>query len=121
MSPLVQTSLKDRFDLRALGPQYVNRGPAIWATALALALINVGAAATIVVLIGSAKGVPLWAGLAVTALGVVILAIAVRLWRAYLRTAHEVTHGGSARSRASSPGEKAPQRFRLPKHSSQEH
>ena len=79
------TSLQDRFDLRALGRLPVNRGPAIWATVVALALINVGAAATIVALMGATNSMPLWAGLALTAIGVVVLVVAVRLWREYLR------------------------------------
>ncbi len=71
----------------------MNRGPAIWATALALALINVGAAATIVALMSAARGIPVWAGLVVTAIGVLVLVAAVRLWQAYLRIAHKVTPG----------------------------
>jgi uncharacterized integral membrane protein len=66
----------------------VSRGPAIWATALALALINIGAAAAIVSLLGAAKGVPLWAGLVLIAIGVLVLVFAVRQWRAYLHMMH---------------------------------
>jgi hypothetical protein len=65
----------------------VSRGPAIWATVLALALINVGAAASIVALTRPDTFWPLWVGLVLTAGGVVALLIAVRLWQQYL---HEV-------------------------------
>jgi len=63
----------------------VNRGPAIWATVVALALTNVGVAATVVALMG--KGMPLWVGLTVTALGVLALVGAVALWKRYLQEA----------------------------------
>ena len=64
---------------------HLNRGPAIWATVLALALINVGAAASIVALTHTGTFVPLWVGLAVTAVGVLALLIAIRLWQRHLQ------------------------------------
>lgn len=62
----------------------MNRGPAIWTTVIALALINVGAAALIVNMMGSGTFWPLWVGLILTAAGVVALFVAVRLWQQYL-------------------------------------
>jgi hypothetical protein len=79
------TSLQYRFEFCThvvLLP--VSRGPAIWATVVALALINVGAAASIVDLMRSGTFLPLWIGLVFTALGVVALLAAVRLWQRYL-------------------------------------
>jgi len=69
----------------------MNRGPAIWATVIALALINVGAAASIVALSRPGSFMPLWAGLALTALGVVALALAVRLWQRHLQELRKPT------------------------------
>lgn len=63
---------------------------------VALALINVGVAASIVALTGSATFWPLWLGLVLTASGVVVLLIAVRLWQQImrdLRRPQEVGHG----------------------------
>jgi len=73
----------------------VSRGPAIWATVLALGVSNAGVAASIVILMGAAS-MPLWAGLAITAVGVIVLVIAVRLWQRYLnevRSPAAVRHG----------------------------
>ena len=64
---------------------FVSRGPAIWATVVALALINVGAAASIVDLMHSGTFWPLWVGLILTALGVLTLLVAVRLWQRYVQ------------------------------------
>src|SRR5579872_6312358 len=58
-------------------PPRVNRGPAIWATAVALALINIGIATSIVALMRTPGAAPIWAGLVVVANGVVALVIAV--------------------------------------------
>ena len=87
------TSLTHRLDVRALNPlgfTPLSRGPAIWATVLALAIINIGVAATIVALMGALGSMPLWAGLAVTAIGVLVLVAAVRLWGQYL---HQLRDG----------------------------
>jgi hypothetical protein len=61
-----------------------SRAPAVCATAIALALINIGAATTIVSLMGSRGVGPLWLGLALVAIGVAAAVGAVLLWRAYL-------------------------------------
>jgi membrane protein YdbS with pleckstrin-like domain len=74
----------------------VSRGPAIWTTVIALALVNVGAAATIVALTRPDTFWPLWVGLVVTAVGVVTLALAVSLWRHYL---HELRGPAEAEAR----------------------
>jgi membrane protein implicated in regulation of membrane protease activity len=65
----------------------LNRGSAIWATVLALALINIGLAATIVALMRTSNFAPLWLGLLLVAAGVIALVMAVRRWQRYL---HEV-------------------------------
>ena len=62
----------------------VNRGPAIWLTALALALINVGLAGLIVAAIGTNSFAPLWVSLLVMGLGAIAAVGAVVLWRQYL-------------------------------------
>jgi hypothetical protein len=62
----------------------VSRGPAILATALALALINVGLAALIVAAIGAQSIAPAWLGLVLLVLGVVAAIGAAALWRRYL-------------------------------------
>jgi hypothetical protein len=67
----------------------VSRGPAIWATAVALALVNVGLALAIVAAIGVRSFAPLWLGLVVLLLGVAAAVGAVMLWRQYLADAHQ--------------------------------
>jgi membrane protein YdbS with pleckstrin-like domain len=62
----------------------VTRGPATWATVVALALINVGLATAIVAAMGSAAIAPLWVGIGLVALGIVAALVAVGLWRQYL-------------------------------------
>jgi hypothetical protein len=62
----------------------VSRGPAIWATVIALAFINVGAATAIVALLQPDTFWPLWLGLVFIALGVIALLSAIRLWQRYL-------------------------------------
>jgi hypothetical protein len=54
------------------------------ATAVALALVNIGLAATIVGLMGGRTFAPLWAGLIIVAAGAGMLFWAVSLWRRYL-------------------------------------
>src|SRR5690242_9782787 len=61
-------------------PWPMSRGPAMWATVVALALINVGLAATIVTLLGQTGFAPLSVSLAMIALGLVAAAGAVVLW-----------------------------------------
>jgi hypothetical protein len=56
----------------------------MWATVLALALINIGLAASIVAAMGTARFAPLWVGLLLLALGVLVGVGAVRLWQHYL-------------------------------------
>ena len=63
----------------------MSRGPAIWTTVVALALVNVGAATTIVAITRPDTFWPLWLGLVLTAVGVLALAVAVRLWQHHLR------------------------------------
>lgn len=65
----------------------MSRGPAIWATAAALALINVGLAGLIVAAIGAPSFAPLWLGIAALVLGVLAAIAAVLLWRQYLAAA----------------------------------
>ena len=65
----------------------MNRGPAIWATAVALALVNIGIATLIVSAMGSSVVAPLWVGLACVVLGAASAAGAVVLWRQYLAEA----------------------------------
>jgi hypothetical protein len=71
----------DRFEVRT---HTVSRGPAIWATVLALAFINVGVATSIVALMQPGLFWPLWLGMLLIGLGVVALLAAVRLWQRYL-------------------------------------
>jgi hypothetical protein len=62
----------------------VTRGPATWATVVALALFNVGLATAIVAAMGTAPIAPLWVGLGLVVLGIVAALVAVGLWRQYL-------------------------------------
>ncbi len=62
----------------------MSRGPATWATVIALALINIGLAASIVAAMGTASFAPLWVGLVLVALGVGAAGMAFTLWRQYL-------------------------------------
>ena len=59
----------------------------MWTTALALALINIGVATTIVAAMGSVTFAPTWVGLALVVSGAVAAVVAVRLWREYLLAA----------------------------------
>jgi membrane protein implicated in regulation of membrane protease activity len=61
------------------------RGPAIAATAIALALVNIGLAGVIALAVGARTLLPLWAALGLLVLGVLAAVITVLLWRAYLR------------------------------------
>jgi hypothetical protein len=65
----------------------MSRGPAIWATALALALVNVGLAALIVEAIGVRSFAPLGVGLVLLLVGIAATIAAVMLWRRYLAEA----------------------------------
>jgi hypothetical protein len=65
----------------------MTRGPAIWATAVALALVNAGLAILIVAAIGARGFAPLWVGLVLLVVGVVAAVAAVMLWRQYLASA----------------------------------
>jgi hypothetical protein len=67
----------------------VTRGPATWATVIALALINVGLATAIVAAMGSAAIAPMWVGLGLVVLGVLAALVAVGLWRQYLVAVRE--------------------------------
>ena len=67
----------------------MNRGPAIWATAVALALINIGLAALIVAAIGAASAVSVWIGVIALLVGAAAAVAAVVLWRQYLAAARD--------------------------------
>ena len=62
----------------------MSRGPAIWATAIALALFNIGLAAGIAQLISARGFAPLWVSVLILALGAVAAIWAFTLWRDYL-------------------------------------
>ena len=62
----------------------MSRGPATWATVIALALINVGLATAIVAAMGTSAIAPLWVGLGLVVLGIVAGLAAIGLWRQYL-------------------------------------
>jgi hypothetical protein len=64
----------------------VSRGPAVIATVVALVLINVGLAASIVEAVGARSFAPLWVSLVLLVVGVAAAAGAVVLWRQYLST-----------------------------------
>jgi hypothetical protein len=59
-------------------------GPAVLATAVALALINVGVAGLIVEAVGARSFAPLWLGVVLLLVGVGAAVGAVMLWRQYL-------------------------------------
>lgn len=62
------------------------RGPAVLATAAALALVNLGLASLIALAVGTSGIVPLWVSALLLALGIVAAAVAVTLWRGYLNS-----------------------------------
>ena len=64
-------------------------GPAVLATAIALAMINAGLAMIIVAAIGVRSFAPLWLALVILLLGVAAAVAAVTLWRQYLAAARE--------------------------------
>jgi uncharacterized membrane protein YidH (DUF202 family) len=64
-------------------------GPAVLATAVALALINVGLATLIVEAIGARSFAPLWVGVVLLVVGVVTAVGAINLWRDYLQSARD--------------------------------
>ena len=61
----------------------------MWATVVALALINVGLATAIVSGMGTTTFAPMWVGLVLLAAGVVAAVAAVLLWRDYLLAVRE--------------------------------
>jgi hypothetical protein len=61
-----------------------SKAPAILATALALALINLGLAVLIVAALGVRTFAPFWVGALVGAVGMAAAGAAVVLWRRYL-------------------------------------
>jgi hypothetical protein len=67
----------------------VTRGPAVWATAVALALINVGLAGIIVEAVGARNFAPLWVVVGLFVAGIVATVGAITLWRGYLRSARD--------------------------------
>jgi hypothetical protein len=62
----------------------VSRGPAVWATTLALALVNVGLATVIVASMGQRGFAPFWVGPVLLVAGLAAAVGAVLLWRDYL-------------------------------------
>jgi hypothetical protein len=62
----------------------VSRGPAVIATVIALVLINVGLAASIVEAVGARSFAPVWVCLVLLVVGAAAAAAAVVLWRQYL-------------------------------------
>jgi hypothetical protein len=60
--------------------------PAVLATAAALALVNLGLASLIALAVGARSFIPTWVAIAVLVLGVVLAAVAVTLWRGYLKS-----------------------------------
>ena len=62
----------------------MSRGPAIWATAIALALVNIGLASVIVGAIGQRGFAPFWLSLVILLVGLGAAVWAVLLWREYL-------------------------------------
>jgi hypothetical protein len=62
----------------------VSRGPAIWVTAVALALVNVGLATVIVGATGQRSFAPFWVSLLILVAGLAAAVWAVLLWREYL-------------------------------------
>ena len=67
----------------------MSRGPAISATALALALVNAGLAMLIVAAIGVRSFAPLWLGVVVLLVGAAAAIGAFTLWRGYLQAARD--------------------------------
>ncbi len=65
----------------------VSRGPAAIATAIALALVNLGLAALIVEAIGARSLAPLWVSVLIFAVGIAATVAAIMLWRRYLSAA----------------------------------
>ena len=67
----------------------MSRGPATLATAIALALINLGLATLIVQVVSSGSFAPIWLGLALLVAGIAAGMVAVGLWRQYLNEARQ--------------------------------
>jgi len=65
-----------------------SRAPAVLATAVALALINIGLASLIVAAVGSPGVAPIWASILLVAIGVAAAIACVALWRQYLGDVH---------------------------------
>ena len=61
-----------------------SRAPAVLATAVALALINVGLASLIVAAVGSPGVAPVWAAVLLVGVGLAAAIACVALWRQYL-------------------------------------
>ncbi|MGI9149554.1 MAG: hypothetical protein ACR2IK_23890 [Chloroflexota bacterium] len=67
----------------------MTRGPAVLATAAALALLNLGLALLIASAVG-ARGIgPVWLTPVLLGLGLVAAALAVTLWRGYVRSVRD--------------------------------
>ncbi len=67
----------------------MTRGPAVLATAAALALVNLGLALLIASAVGGRGFGPIWLTPVLLGLGVVAAAFAVTLWRGYMRSVRE--------------------------------
>jgi len=61
-----------------------SRAPAVLATAVALALINIGLASLIVAAVGSPAVGPSWLAIVLLVVGIAAAAACVALWRQYL-------------------------------------
>lgn len=62
----------------------MTRGPAVLASAAALALVNLGLAALIASAVGARGLVPVWVAAVLLIVGAIAVAVAVTLWRGYL-------------------------------------
>ena len=64
----------------------MTRGPAVVMTIAALVLLNLGLASLIAAAAGARGFVPIWVAVVRLVLGVTATAVAVTLWRGYLRS-----------------------------------
>jgi hypothetical protein len=64
----------------------MTRGPAVLTTIAALVLLNLGLASLIASAVGARGFVPIWVAALLLVLGVIATAVAVTLWRGYLRS-----------------------------------
>jgi hypothetical protein len=84
--PLATGEFTPIFLSRIGGGVRITRGPAVLATAAALALINLGLASLVALAVGARGFVPVWLAVALLVSGVVAAAVAATLWRGYLNS-----------------------------------